>query len=69
MEAEKLRFQVLVVEGKFRASCSKPPITAAGTRLGSLRANVAAAIDAALGEPRPFALMVGRPAASRADQE
>jgi hypothetical protein len=61
MDADKLRFEVLLVEGGFRASCVQPPITAQGTRLVSLRANVAAAIGAALGEPRPFVLMVGAP--------
>ena len=65
MEVEKLRFEVLIVEGGFRASCLSPPITVHDAHLVSLRAKVAAAIGAALGEPRPFALMVGSPAASR----
>jgi hypothetical protein len=59
MAGDKLRFQVVMVEGSFRASCLVPPISAEGARLVSLRANVAAAIGAALGEPRPFSLMVG----------
>jgi hypothetical protein len=64
MAAEKkLRFQVVVVDGRYRASCPSPRIDASAARLMSLRANVAAAIGAALGEARPFALMVGRKAA------
>jgi hypothetical protein len=59
MIGDKLRFQVRVVEGSYRASCLSPPISADGARLVALRQNVAAAIGAACGEPRPFSLMVG----------
>jgi hypothetical protein len=60
MAGDKLRFQVIVVEGSYRASCQSPAISANGARLVALRQNVAAAIGAACGGPRPFCLMVGR---------
>jgi poly(3-hydroxybutyrate) depolymerase len=59
MGGDKLRFQVIVVDGSYRASCQSPAISAGGARLVTLRRNVAKAIGAACGEPRPFSLMVG----------